>query len=169
MPPPRHPLLATAWRTLVGAAAAYWLGGTLFYITIVIHTAHRVLGSQREVGFVTREVTRQLNLIGWAVLALLLVNLVFEIRRPALNRPAAARLLLATWLALAALHAGLCVLHPRIDRLLDPAAERILDRRAFKGLHNTYMAVTTLQLAAGVVHLATALRAPAQAGSPPMA
>jgi hypothetical protein len=35
-------------------------------------------------------------------------------------------------------------LHPRIDRLLDPAAHRVLDRRAFKPLHNAYMTVTML-------------------------
>jgi hypothetical protein len=172
MPPPRHPHLSTAWRTLLGAAAAYWLGGTLFYITVVIHTAHRVLGSQREVGFVTREVTRHLNTIGVAVLALLLANVIVEFRRTPARPRAAAWLLLATWLALAALHAGLLVLHPRIDRLLDPTAQRILDRRAFKGLHNAYMAVTTLQLAAGLVHLGAALRLgrphapPALRGSP---
>jgi len=58
---------------------------------------------------------------------------------------------------MAGLHVGLFVLHPRIDRLLDPTAQRVLDRRAFRGLHNTYMGVTTLQLAAGVVHLGAAV------------
>jgi hypothetical protein len=143
------------WRTLVVAAGAYWLGGTLFYITVVIHTAHDVLGSQRVVGFVTREVTQWLNVIGVASLALLGVNLA-TFARPGRSRSrsrAAAWVLLATWLAMASLHAGLFTLHPRIDRLLDPAAQRVLDRHAFRRLHHAYMLVTTLQLAAGVAHL----------------
>jgi hypothetical protein len=55
---------------------------------------------------------------------------------------------------MAALHAGLFLLHPRIDRHLDPAAHRVLDRRAFKSVHNAYMLATTLQLAAGIAHYA---------------
>jgi len=141
--------LSTIWRTLLLCTGAYWLGGTLFYITVVIHTAHDVLGSQHEFGFVTREVTRQLNLVGVAALSLLLLNML-----PAVRRPPRARgvLLLGTWLAMAALHAGLFLLHPRIDRHLDPAAHRVTDRRAFKSVHNAYMLVTTLQIAAGIAH-----------------
>src|SRR4051812_6111049 len=70
-----------AWRTLVVAAGAYWLGGAMFYITVVIHTAHRVLESQREVGFITRQVTQWINAIGVAVLALLFLNLLVACRR----------------------------------------------------------------------------------------
>jgi hypothetical protein len=154
-----------AWRTLVVAAGAYWLGGAMFYITVVIHTAHRVLDSQREVGFITRQVTQRTNAIGVAVLALLFLNLLVECRRASVRErsrfrghlPGAVWVLMGTWLAMACLHAGLYVLHPRIDRLLDPAAQLILDRRAFRRLHNAYMLVTTLQLAAGVAHLWAAL------------
>ena len=144
--------LTTLWRTLLLCSLAYWLGGTLFYITIVIHTAHDVLGSQHEFGFVTREVTRQLNLVGVAALALLLLNMLPALRR----RTPRSRgvLLLSTWLAMAALHAGLFLLHPRIDRHLDPAAHRVTDRRSFKSVHNAYMLVTTLQIAAGIAHYA---------------
>lgn len=152
------PTVRTLLRTALLCSLAYWLGGTLFYISVVIHTAHHVLGSQRDVGFVTREVTRHLNLIGVAALALLSVNVAFaNLPRP---RPrVAATALLATWLTMAALQAGLFALHPRIDRLLDPAAQRVLDRAAFKPLHNTYMLLTTLLIAAGVAHVWAALGA----------
>jgi hypothetical protein len=143
----------TLWRTLLLLTGAYWLGGTLFYITVVIHTAHDVLGSQHEFGFVTREVTRQLNLVGVAALALLLLNVLATLRRQ--PRCRTHLLLLSTWLTMAALHAGLFVLHPRIDRHLDPAARSVTDRRAFKSVHNAYMLVTTLQLAAGIAHYGT--------------
>jgi len=140
-------------RTLLLCTLAYWLGGTLFYITVVIHTTHDVLGSQRDVGFVTRAVTRHLNLIGVAALALLLINVAAAFASRPRPRPRAAALaLLITWLTMAALQAALFALHPRIDRLLDPAAHRILDRPSFKPLHNAYMTVTTLLIAAGVAH-----------------
>jgi hypothetical protein len=160
---PRTRILSTLWRTLLVSAGAYWLGGTLFYITVVIHTGHRVLGSQGEVGFITREVTRQVNTIGAAVLTLLLVNVIVRFRSTSGGRRAAAWLLLATWVALGALQVGLLVLHPRIDRLLDPTAQSILDRRSFRSLHNTYMLLTTVQLTAGVLHLWVALTAWARA------
>ena len=153
-------LASTLWRTLLGAAAAYWLGGTPFYITVVIHTAHRVLGSQREVGFVTRQVTRQLNTVGAAVVLLLLVNLAVRVRRSRGHRGGALRLVTGTWVALAALHVTLLLLHPRVDRLLDPVAQRVLDKPAFRRLHNRYMLVTTLQLLAGLLHLPLALKEP---------
>jgi hypothetical protein len=155
------PIPRALLRTLLLSSLAYWLGGTLFYITAVIHTAHDVLGSQRDVGFVTREVTRHLNLIGVATLTLLLPNTLAALRRrihspPPTPRPppprAAAWLLLSTWLAMAALQGTLFALHPRIDRLLDPSAHRILDRHAFKPLHNAYMTLTTLLIAAGIGH-----------------
>jgi hypothetical protein len=144
-------------RTLLLSSLAYWLGGTLFYVTVVIHTAHDVLGSQRDVGFVTREVTRHLNLIGVATLVLLLLNVAAAFASRQRPRPRAAALaLLITWLAMASLQAALFALHPRIDRLLDPAAHRILDRHAFKPLHNAYMTVTTLLIAAGIAHACAA-------------
>jgi hypothetical protein len=63
-----HPL----WRRycyilLLGA----WMGGFTFYALIVIPTAQRVLDSERDTGFITRQVTNWLNLIGAGVLLIL--------------------------------------------------------------------------------------------------
>src|SRR5436190_117290 len=155
-------LLISLWRTLVAAAGAFWLGGLLFYISVVIHTAHDVLGGQSEFGFVTRAVTAQVNRIAVAVLALLLVHLatVWRDGRRATDRGPLARWpLLATWLAMAALQAALFILHPRLDRFLDPGAHAVVDRRGFRHVHNAYMLLTTLQLAAGLLHAWAAVSA----------
>ena len=153
-------LLLSLWRTLVAAAGAFWLGGLLFYISIVIHTAHDVLDSQREFGFVTRAVTRQINHIGVAVLVLLLVHLATLWRgRDSHQRPPARWPLLATWLTMVGLQAALLALHPRLDQFLDPAAHAVIDRHGFRHLHNTYMLLTTVQLTAGLLHAWAAVAA----------
>ena len=48
-------------RFLVILAIGFWLGGFTFYASVVIHTGHRVFGSRLEVGFLTQQVTRWLN------------------------------------------------------------------------------------------------------------
>ena len=61
---------APAWFARVAIAAlAVWLGGLVFYATLVIPAGAEVLGGHTAFGFVTREVTNRLNLLGSAVLA----------------------------------------------------------------------------------------------------
>ena len=51
---------------------AVWMGGFTFYTLIVIPTGGKVLGSERDVGFITQQVTNWLNWIG--LLALLVLG-----------------------------------------------------------------------------------------------
>lgn len=62
-------------RVIVVVAGAVWLGGLTFYAAVVIPTAHDVLGSHREVGFITQQVTERIN-------AIAVVALVTSSRRP---------------------------------------------------------------------------------------
>jgi len=52
------------FRFFVWCALVVWLGGFTFYGAVVIPTAHRILGTHLDVGFITQEVTRWRDLSG---------------------------------------------------------------------------------------------------------
>ena len=51
---------------------AVWWGGFTFYALVVVPTGHQVLRSKVRQGFITQQVTNQLNVLGAVTLALLL-------------------------------------------------------------------------------------------------
>src|SRR5437867_648480 len=68
-------------RYLVFIGVCFWMGGFTFYAGVVIHVGHRVFGTMRETGFLTQQVTLWLNRAGAMVLAVLILNLLFTLRR----------------------------------------------------------------------------------------
>src|SRR5947209_1588383 len=104
-------------RFIVVLALGFWLGGFTFYAGVVIHVGHRVFHGQREVGFLTQQVTNWLNLSGGIALAILLWNALTSGRR--LQRWLRTAIWL-TWLAMVALQIFLFQLHPQLDAMLDP-------------------------------------------------
>lgn len=145
-------MIETTRRFLSIAGLALWLGGVVFYGAVVVPTAHDVLGSHREIGFVTRKVTGSLNWIGAATLALLLWNTAAEApRRTRRNR-------IALGITLGILLAGLIahfVLRSILDGMLDPSSMTIRDRPRFFPLHERYLNVTSVLCLAGPAHLWT--------------
>ena len=140
--------LARVRHTLALATFALWWGGFTFYAVVVIPTAQKVLRSHTRVGFITQQVTHWLNLV--AVLALLF--LLWELLGAALLTPRRRRWLWGAWLVMAAMQAGLFILHPMLDRLLDFTAREIIDEPRFYFLHRVYLCVSTVEwLAAWVV------------------
>src|SRR5437764_15421395 len=101
--------MATLFRRfLVLAALMFWQGGFTFYAAVVVPVGQHVLGSHAAQGFITREVTRYLNLAGAAAL----VFLVWDVA--AARDPRALRTGLR-WLAVAGMLATLAALawlHP---------------------------------------------------------
>ena len=141
-------------RFLVVFALAVWFGGFTFYAAVVIPTGHEVLGSHREVGFLTQQVTQWLNLIGIAALSILLWNV--GAVWPAAH--ARLRLWLAASLAvMAAAQIALFLAHPRLGTLLDAEAHRILIRDRFYGAHRVYLMIATAQWLATLVHICSTL------------
>ncbi len=131
---------------------ALWMGGFTFYTLIVIPTGGKVLGSERDVGFITQQVTNWLNWIGLLALLILGWNARAE------GRGAAKFFLALAWLAMALTEVGLFVLHRVIDNLLDIGAHKIhgpLDH--FFVWHRSYMAVASLQWLAALLYLWLAL------------
>lgn len=144
---------AGARRLLAILAFAFWFGGLTFYALVVIPTAHGVLKSHLRVGFITQQVTHWIN--GAATVALFL--LLWEMIATWGNR--ARRVRLATLLLMALAQVALFVLHPVLDRFLDPQTRDIANPDQFYGLHRVYLIVTTVQWAAALVHLGAWLRA----------
>jgi hypothetical protein len=140
----------TVRRFLFMAAVAFWIGGFTFYTTVVIHVGHAVLGSQLKQGFITQRVTGWLNVAGAVVLPVLLWNTVaiWRVRGRVLQI-----LLMSTWLVMAAVQVELFALHPVMDRLLDARARAVLDYNRFDVLHAVYVTSSTVQWAAGLLHV----------------
>lgn len=138
-----------SFRMLVMAVVIFWLGGFTFYAGVVIPTAHGVLGSHREVGFITQAVTFWINLSGIIAAVLLLVNLWFMDRSLRwLDRAA-----WATWLVIIVAQVTLVVLHPALDAMLDAKEHDFLDYAGFDHLHRIYLIIATVQWCAAVLHV----------------
>jgi hypothetical protein len=150
-----NPLLAkfkdgTVRRFLFVSAVAFWLGGFTFYGSVVIPTGIKVLHGHVKQGFITRQVTEWLNVSGAIALPILLWNTlaIWSARGPRTRC-----ILVATWAAMAAVQVELFLLHPALDRLLDPQAREVLDYGRFDMLHRLYLTSSTIQWAAGLLHV----------------
>jgi hypothetical protein len=140
----------TVRRFLFVAAVAFWLGGFMFYGGVVIEVGAKVLGSHRKQGFITQQVTDCLNVAGAVALPIILWN---AMAVWGMRGRLARFLLAATWVTMAAIQIELFALHPVMDRLLDAKARTILDDERFDALHVVYLTSSTVQWAAGVIHV----------------
>jgi hypothetical protein len=148
------------WIRYLGVVGlAFWLGGVTFYGAVVVPTAHQVLDSHREIGFVTRAVTGTANAVGLATLALLVVNTAVSFRPTSRS----VRITLVGSLVLMAIaQAALFILRRVLDGMLDPVAMTMTDRGRFMPLHERYLNVTSVLCLAGLVHLWAMLVPPAK-------
>jgi hypothetical protein len=148
--PAARNVAVASWRFLAVGLLAFWQGGFMFYGGVVIHIAHRVLGSHLEVGFITQRVTNWLNVIGAVTLIVLAANLLITRRRTG-------RMLwwglTGTWAVMAVAMIVLLATHPMLDRVLDAHEHEVLDRVHFGLLHKVYLGVSTIQWAAAMLHL----------------
>jgi hypothetical protein len=130
-------------RLIWWGAAAFWMGGFSFYGGVVVAIgASVVAGGESEFGFVTRQVTNWLNLAGGVSLAIFFINLAVDWRS---SHPIVRRIAVSIWTAMLAVQIGLMVVHPMMDRLLDPATLSILARARFRHLHTVYLGLSTAE------------------------
>jgi hypothetical protein len=134
---------------------AFWIGGVAFYGGLVIPTAHEILHSHREIGFVTRQVTGTANALGAVVLGILAVHMALVWRRLGKGTRWT---IAASWGVMAAALAVLFLLRSHLDGMLDPAGMKIADRSRFMPLHERYLNVTSVLTLAALVHLWAMLR-----------
>ena len=124
------------------------MGGFTFYTGVVIHVGNHVMGGERDIGFITQAVTIWLNRIG--VLSLIILGASACVQQRGIPRV----LLWLSWLGMAATQAGLFLIHPVLDAMLETSTHKIhghLD--IFFNWHRLYMAVATAQWAAALVYL----------------
>ncbi len=117
---------------------------------MVVHTGHRVLQSKLKQGFITEQVTTQLNWLGMVTLAVLAVDLAADTARNPF--PARRRLAWALWGIMAGTLAGLCWLHPVMGGLLDHQARVVIDDDVFSRWHTVYLSLSTAQWIAGILY-----------------
>ena len=139
----------TLRRFLAACGLAVWLGGFTFYGAVVIPMGEQVLGSHRPVGFITQQVSEWLNLIGVVALVFLVANLADEWRGLSGWRKLG---LAGTWLIMALGLVTLFALHPSLDAVLERESQEIVNYERFIWLHRSYLAISTLQWAAGLLH-----------------
>jgi hypothetical protein len=128
------------------------MGGFTFYALVVIPTAGKVLGGERDVGFITQQITNWLNLIGVAAL-LILAWVVAAEWRGLVSFPRL-RLSLAVTLAIMVFgQIGLFITHPLIDRFLQAEGHKVHHYDQFENMHTVYLAFATLQWSAALLHV----------------
>jgi hypothetical protein len=127
---------------------ALWMGGFTFYTLIVIPTGGKVLdGGERDVGFITQQVTNWLNWMGVAALPVLGWNVWAE------GKGILRRLLAVCWLGMALTQVGLFILHPILDGMLETQTHKIHGGSVFFDWHRRYMAVASLQWLAALTYM----------------
>ena len=139
-------------RLLLLLGLMVWQGGFMFYGAVVIPVGSEVLGSHREQGFVTQRVTNYLNVAGAVALVVYGWDVAAE------HAGSRRRLRWIGWGLLVAMLGVLAFLHPRLDELLNVDGFRILDRPAYRRLHQGYLIVSTLQWGLAVVMTALTIR-----------
>lgn len=148
-------MLEATRRFLSITIPGFWLGAVVFYGAVVVPTAHEVLDSHREIGFVTRRITGPLNGIGAAAVALLLWSTLSE----SAGRTRANRIALwSSWGVMLLSLVALVVLRSVLDGMLDPGRMTVTDRPRFMPLHERYLNVTSVMSLAAVVHLWALIR-----------
>ena len=134
-------------RYLTILLLAMWMGGFTFYALIVIPTATKVLGNERQVGFTTQQVTHWLNLIGIVAILVFLWNAVAAGNGQTRWRR---RGLMLAWGVMVLAHIGLFATHSVMDGLLDSKAFKVHDYDHFVNLHTTYLGFATTQWVAAL-------------------
>jgi hypothetical protein len=129
-------------RYLVLGGLLFWLGGFTFYASVVVPVGTEALGgSTLRQGFITREVTRYLNVSAAVALGLLAWDLLAT-RDPSRLR---CRARVALWLATAVCQVALFALHAYLDARLQKRGMIILEPEVFRTAHRAYLWTHTAQ------------------------
>lgn len=135
-------------RFCVLVALFFWQGGFTFYAAVVVPVGQQVFGHLRQ-GFITRQVTVYLNLAGAVALVFLLWDQLAAFDAARLRK--ASRWFL--WVGMLMTLLSLAWLHPTMDALLIPKGRIVRDPDQFRTYHRTYLWISTVQWACGLLYL----------------
>jgi hypothetical protein len=142
-------------RFLVVAALMFWQGGFIFYASVVVPIGQQVLASPKDQGFITRHVTRSMNLSG----AIALLPLGWDCAACGDPKTLRRRLRWLAWVVMFVTLGVLFWLHPMLDAYLDPETFGIHHRSEFRFLHRCYLWASTVQWAFAVLYVILTLPA----------
>jgi hypothetical protein len=135
-------LAAILFQTLLIATFALWFGGFTFYVTFVVPIGTEVLGSARNQGFITQQVTNWLNFVCGCALLLMLVETIGG----AMAASKRGRWIeIVMLLLIGGFLIALIWLHPIMDEMIIVENEAITDEARFYGLHRIYLWLSTFQ------------------------
>jgi len=136
-------------RVAVIAIFSLWMGGFTFYAAIVIPTANEVLGSHREVGFITQRVTDWLNVIAIVALLILSGNLLILRRKFSIL----GKSLPITLGVMIVSQCALFFAHPILDRLIQTESQSIDLHAQFYGWHRFYLLTAAVQWITSILYV----------------
>jgi len=126
-------------RFAVFLALGFAFGGFLFYAAVVVPIGTGELGPTTQ-GFVTRHVTKVMNIANLVAVALLAADWVAERNGRSRSQNA---LVSICGLAILTLTIVQFWLHPRLESQLDPEEIAVLNPQVFYGLHRIYLWLST--------------------------
>jgi hypothetical protein len=124
-----------------------WQGGFMFYGGVVVPVGARILGSEREQGFITQSVTNYLNLAGAVCLILFLEHLWHDRRR------GVSKLEWVFWSFAVVSLVVLAVIHRQMDQIVNAETSSIFDPDRFGRFHKMYIGTSSLQWVASLAML----------------
>lgn len=136
-------------RVLLLLVFSLFWGGLTFYTGFVVRISHDVLADPMDGGLITQRVTSLLQLLGVAMVALMLLNAVIVVRQAG---RLGYSLLICTGLLTTAL-IGLFIVHGQLDQVIDVASSEIIDRDAFTVGHRRYNQLTTIEWLSSLAYL----------------
>ena len=128
--------------TLILACFAFWFGGFGFYVSIVVPIGTEILGSARDQGVITQQVSFWLNVFG----AIATAAMAWESIASWKNSPTSRRRwLLICVIFFGLMQGGLFYLHPILSEMFDVTELDISDEVKFYNLHRVYLWLSTFQ------------------------
>lgn len=141
-------------RFAVVCALSLWMGGFTFYSSFVIPVATEQLGSAREAGFITAQVTQALNVCGVVALVILGWNAAMVWREMGRRE----RHLLGWTLSLLVVaEVTLLTLHPLLEARLRVPTRGIRPGTYFFALHQVYLWISSVQWFVALAHVGVIL------------
>ncbi len=137
-------------RYLVTLALLMWLGGFLFYSTIVIPIGRSVLRPPSHQTFVTREVTKIVDYFGAASMVILL----WDTMATRSHRKSRGIL----WIGMTLTVAALAWVRVHLASYMDPETMTITDREAIRPYHLGYIIIGGAQMILGLIYIGVTLR-----------